>query len=83
MIGSAQHFNYRPSGNTSGNTYEEDKLYRGDAHHDGQAACISGGSSNFKIDRLPSVEDVYLHPCELPAIIRRTSGSSRARKYAT
>ncbi len=54
-----QHFNYRPSGNTSGNTYEEDKLYRGIHTMMGKRLHL-WRLSNFKIERLPSVEDVYL-----------------------
>ncbi|MGO9125833.1 MAG: carboxyl transferase domain-containing protein, partial [Terriglobales bacterium] len=50
-----QHFTYRPSGNT----YQEEKLYRGLHPMMGKRLHL-WRLSNFKIDRLPSVEDVYL-----------------------
>ena len=50
------HFTYRPS---SGNTYEEEKLYRGIHPMMGKRLHL-WRLSNFKIERLPSVEDVYL-----------------------
>ena len=51
----AQHFTYRPSGNT----FEEEKLYRG-IHPMLAKRLHLWRLSNFKIERLPSVEDVYL-----------------------
>ncbi|MGO9646555.1 MAG: carboxyl transferase domain-containing protein [Terriglobales bacterium] len=51
----AQHFTYRPSGNT----FEEEKLFRG-IHPMLAKRLHLWRLSNFKIDRLPSVEDVYL-----------------------
>ncbi len=54
-MASTQHFTYRPGENG----YQEDHLYRGlhpmmgERHHIWRLA-------NFQIDRLPSVEDVYL-----------------------
>jgi len=50
-----QHFTYRPSGNI----YEEEKFYRG-IHPMMAKRLHLWRLSNFKIDRLPSVEDVYL-----------------------
>ena len=50
-----QHFTYRPSGNA----YEEEKLYRGIHPMMGERLHL-WRLSNFKIERLPSVEDVYL-----------------------
>jgi len=50
-----QHFTYRPSGNT----YEEEKFYRGIHPMMGKRLHL-WRLSNFKIDRLPSVEDVYI-----------------------
>jgi acetyl-CoA carboxylase carboxyltransferase component/pyruvate/2-oxoglutarate dehydrogenase complex dihydrolipoamide acyltransferase (E2) component len=50
-----QHFTYRPSGNA----YEEEKFYRGIHPMMGKRLHL-WRLSNFKIDRLPSVEDVYL-----------------------
>jgi acetyl/propionyl-CoA carboxylase alpha subunit/acetyl-CoA carboxylase carboxyltransferase component len=49
------HFTYRPSGNT----YEEEKLYRGIHPMMGKRLHL-WRLSNFKIERLPSLEDVYL-----------------------
>ncbi len=49
------HFTYRPSANL----YEEEKLYRGIHPMLGKRLHV-WRLSNFKIDRLPSVEDVYL-----------------------
>jgi acetyl/propionyl-CoA carboxylase alpha subunit/acetyl-CoA carboxylase carboxyltransferase component len=49
------HFTYR----RSGNTYEEEKFYRGIHPMMGKRLHL-WRLSNFKIDRLPSVEDVYL-----------------------
>jgi len=54
-VGGMQHFTYRPSGNA----YEEDKLYRGIHPMMGKRLHL-WRLSNFKIERLPSVEDVYL-----------------------
>jgi acetyl-CoA carboxylase carboxyltransferase component len=51
----AQHFTYRPNGNT----FEEEKLYRG-IHPMLAKRLHLWRLGNFKIDRLPSVEDVYL-----------------------
>ncbi len=51
-----QHFTYRP---TAANTYEEEKLYRG-LHPMMGKRLHFWRLSNFNIDRLPSVEDVYL-----------------------
>ncbi len=53
------HFTYRPSGNNSGNAYEEEKLYRGIHPMMGKRLHL-WRLSNFNIERLPSVEDVYL-----------------------
>ncbi len=50
-----QHFTYRPNGNA----YEEEKFYRGIHPMMGKRLHL-WRLSNFKIDRLPSVEDVYL-----------------------
>jgi acetyl/propionyl-CoA carboxylase alpha subunit/acetyl-CoA carboxylase carboxyltransferase component len=50
-----QHFTYRPNGNT----YEEEKLYRG-IHTMMAKRLHLSLLSNFNIERLPSVEDVYL-----------------------
>ena len=50
-----QHFTYRPNGNA----YEEEKFYRG-IHPMMAKRLHLWRLSNFKIDRLPSVEDVYL-----------------------
>jgi acetyl/propionyl-CoA carboxylase alpha subunit/acetyl-CoA carboxylase carboxyltransferase component len=49
------HFTYRPCGNS----YEEEKLYRGVHPMLGKRLHL-WRLSNFKIERLPSVEDVYL-----------------------
>ncbi len=51
----AMHFTYRPNGNA----YEEEKLYRGIHPMMGKRLHL-WRLSNFKIERLPSVEDVYL-----------------------
>jgi len=51
----SMHFTYRPSGNS----YEEEKLYRGVHPMLGKRLHL-WRLSNFKIERLPSVEDVYL-----------------------
>ncbi len=53
----SQHFTYRL--NASGNAYEEEKLYRGIHPMMGKRLHL-WRLSNFKIERLPSVEDVYL-----------------------
>ena len=53
--GGMQHFTYR----LSGNGYEEEKLYRGLHPMMGKRLHL-WRLSNFKIERLPSVEDVYL-----------------------
>ena len=51
----AMHFTYRPNGSS----YEEEKLYRG-IHPMLAKRLHLWRLSNFKIERLPSVEDVYL-----------------------
>jgi len=51
----AMHFTYRPSGNS----YEEEKLYHG-IHPMLAKRLHLWRLSNFKIERVPSVEDVYL-----------------------
>ena len=53
--GGMQHFTYRPG--TS--TYEEETLFRG-IHPMMAKRLHLGQLSNFKIERLPSVEDVYV-----------------------
>ena len=53
--GGMQHFTYRPSGTT----YEEEKLYRGLHPMIGKRLHL-WRLNQFKIERLPSVEDVYL-----------------------
>ncbi|HMD97426.1 MAG TPA: carboxyl transferase domain-containing protein [Terriglobia bacterium] len=54
-IGGMQHFTYRPGENA----YEEEKLYRG--LHPMMAKRLNlWRLNNFRIERLPSVEDVYL-----------------------
>jgi acetyl-CoA carboxylase carboxyltransferase component len=55
-VGGMQHFTFRP---TAENTYEEEKLYRGLHPMMGKRLHL-WRLSNFKIERLPSVEDVYL-----------------------
>jgi acetyl/propionyl-CoA carboxylase alpha subunit/acetyl-CoA carboxylase carboxyltransferase component len=50
-----QHFTYRPSGDA----YEEEKLYRGLHPMMGKRLSL-WRLNNFRIERLPSVEDVYL-----------------------
>jgi len=50
-----QHFTYR----FNGNSYDEEKLYRGLHPMMGKRLHL-WRLSNFKIERLPSVEDVYL-----------------------
>ncbi len=59
VIGGTQHFTYRPK--ASGDTYEyaEEKFYRG-IHPMMAKRLHLWRLSNFKIVRLPSVEDVYL-----------------------
>ncbi|MGA8313643.1 MAG: biotin/lipoyl-containing protein, partial [Terriglobales bacterium] len=54
-IGGMQHFTYR----YNGNAYEEEKLYRGLHPMMGKRLHL-WRLSNFNIERLPSVEDVYL-----------------------
>ena len=54
--GGMQHFTFRPA---AGNAYEEEKVYRG-IHPMMAKRLHFWRLSNFKIDRLPSVEDVYL-----------------------
>ena len=53
--GGMQHFTYRPGANA----YEEEKLFRGLHPMMGKRLHL-WRLSNFKIERLPSVEDVYL-----------------------
>ncbi len=53
--GGMQHFTYR----CAGNAYEEEKLYRG-LHPMMAKRMHLSRLSNFNIERLPSVEDVYL-----------------------
>ena len=55
-VGGMQHFTYRPA---AGNTYEEEKLYRGLHPMMGKRLHL-WRLRNFNIERLPSVEDVYL-----------------------
>ncbi|MFZ0798492.1 MAG: carboxyl transferase domain-containing protein [Terriglobales bacterium] len=57
VVGGTQHFTYRP--NASGDTYEEETFYRGIHPMMGKRLHL-WRLSNFKIERLPSVEDVYL-----------------------
>jgi acetyl/propionyl-CoA carboxylase alpha subunit/acetyl-CoA carboxylase carboxyltransferase component len=54
-VSGMQYFSYQPSGNG----YEEDQFYRGLHPMMGKRLHL-WRLSNFKIDRLPSVEDVYL-----------------------
>jgi acetyl/propionyl-CoA carboxylase alpha subunit/acetyl-CoA carboxylase carboxyltransferase component len=54
-LGDMRHFTYRPCGDA----YEEEKLYRGLHPMMGQRIHL-WRFSNFNIERLPSVEDVYL-----------------------
>jgi acetyl/propionyl-CoA carboxylase alpha subunit/acetyl-CoA carboxylase carboxyltransferase component len=54
--GGIQHFTFRATGE---NTYQEEKLYRG-IHPMMAKRLHFWRLSNFNIDRLPSVEDVYL-----------------------
>ena len=69
-VGGMQHFTYRPTGNA----YEEEKLYRG-LHPMMAKRLHLWRFSNFKIDRLPSVEDIYLFT-RWPAKTRRMSACS-------
>src|SRR5208282_367124 len=66
----AMHFTYRPNGNA--NAYEEEKLYRGIHPMMGKRLHL-WRLSNFKIERLPSVEDVYL----LHAVARQNPKDER------
>jgi acetyl/propionyl-CoA carboxylase alpha subunit/acetyl-CoA carboxylase carboxyltransferase component len=54
-MGGIRHFSYHPSENI----YEEEKLYRGLHPMMGQRLHL-WRLNNFKIERLPSVEDIYL-----------------------
>ena len=54
-VSPAQHFTYRPNGEM----YEEEKLFRGIHPMMGKRLHL-WRLNNFKIERLPSVEDVYL-----------------------
>ncbi|MFZ0200435.1 MAG: carboxyl transferase domain-containing protein [Candidatus Sulfotelmatobacter sp.] len=54
-VGSTQHFTYRPSANG----YQEEKFFRGIHPMMGKRLHL-WRLDNFNIDRLPSVEDVYL-----------------------
>ncbi|MGB8769944.1 MAG: biotin/lipoyl-containing protein, partial [Candidatus Korobacteraceae bacterium] len=56
-IAGMQHFTYLPSATT--NSYEEERIYRG-VHPMMAERLHLWRLKNFKIDRLPSVEDVYL-----------------------
>src|SRR5208283_2285770 len=62
-MASTQHFTYRPSGilreSAGGSIFEEEKLYRG-IHTMMAKRLHLWRLADFKIDRLPSVEDVYL-----------------------
>ncbi|MGA7077920.1 MAG: carboxyl transferase domain-containing protein [Terriglobales bacterium] len=58
-LASTQHFTYRPGENAGGNTYEEEKIYRG-IHTMMAKRLHLWRLADFQIDRLPSVEDVYL-----------------------
>jgi acetyl/propionyl-CoA carboxylase alpha subunit/acetyl-CoA carboxylase carboxyltransferase component len=55
-VGGMQHFTFRP---TPDKMYEEEKLYRGLHPMMGKRLHV-WRLSNFKIERLPSVEDIYL-----------------------
>jgi acetyl/propionyl-CoA carboxylase alpha subunit/acetyl-CoA carboxylase carboxyltransferase component len=55
-IGGMEHFTFRPS---SDNTYDEEKLYRGIHPMMGKRLHL-WRLRDFEIERLPSVEDVYL-----------------------
>ncbi len=54
-MGGVQHYTYRPGDNS----YEEEKLYRGLHPMMGKRLNL-WRLNNFRIERLPSVEDVYL-----------------------
>lgn len=54
-MGGMQHFTYRPSANS----YQEEKLYRGIHPMMGKRLHL-WRLSNFNIERVPSVDDVYL-----------------------
>ncbi len=59
-MGGTLHFTYRLVGNTlAGNIYEEEKFFRG-VHPLMAKRLHLWRLANFKIERLPSVEDVYL-----------------------
>ncbi len=55
-VGGMQHFTFRP---TAGNAYQEEQIYRG-LHPMMAKRLHLERLSNFKIERLPSVEDVYI-----------------------
>jgi hypothetical protein len=77
-VGSTQHFTYRPSANT----YQEEKFFRGIHPMMGKRLHL-WRLDNFNIDRLPSVEDVYLlHAVarDNPKDERFDAGSGRERK---
>jgi acetyl/propionyl-CoA carboxylase alpha subunit/acetyl-CoA carboxylase carboxyltransferase component len=57
--GGMQHFTFRPMGESA---YEEEKLYRG-IHPMMAKRLHLWRLNNFNIERLPSVEDVYLLHC--------------------
>jgi acetyl/propionyl-CoA carboxylase alpha subunit/acetyl-CoA carboxylase carboxyltransferase component len=67
--GGMQHFTFRPA---PGNAYQEDTLFRG-IHPLMAKRLHLWRLSNFKIERLPSVEDVYL----LHAIARENPKDER------
>ncbi len=58
-MASTQHFTYRPREIAGGNIYEEEKIYRG-IHTMMAKRLHLWRLADFTIDRLPSVEDVYL-----------------------
>jgi pyruvate/2-oxoglutarate dehydrogenase complex dihydrolipoamide acyltransferase (E2) component len=68
-VGGMLHFTFRP---TAANTYEEEKFYRGLHPMMGKRLHL-WRLSNFHIERLPSVEDVYL----LHAIARENPQDER------
>ena len=71
--GGTQHFTFRPVGKT----YEEEKLYRGLHPMMGKRLNL-WRLSNFNIERLPSVEDIYL----LHVVARDNPKDERLFAYA-
>jgi acetyl/propionyl-CoA carboxylase alpha subunit/acetyl-CoA carboxylase carboxyltransferase component len=59
VMGGTQHFTYRPSASGNASEYAEEKFFRG-IHPMMAKRLHLWRLSNFKIERLPSVEDVYL-----------------------